>query len=85
MCFVSLSIVLAPLLVRHVFRAGAPCVMWFGLTYGNILWFPLMQEKVPPDLLGRRLTIMIGGVIAAATGSVMAIPGVREQDKVSKS
>lgn len=169
-CFVPLSIVLAPLLVRHVFRAGAvllgvmyaangaggvlasiyvkrrgaprqrvtaivcswagaglagvflglsprvwlaiffACVMWFGLTYGNVLWFPLMQEKVPPNLLGRvssvdwllslalnplgaiagglsagllsvRLTIIIGGVIAAATGSVMVIPGVREQDK----
>lgn len=28
-------------------------VVWGGVTYGNVLWFPLMQEKVPPDLLGR--------------------------------
>lgn len=166
--FVPLSIVLQPLLVRHVFKAGpillgmmyaangtggalaslyvkrrgAPRhrvimilaswagaglagvflglspwawlatlfagAMWFSLTYGNILWFPLLQERVRPELLGRvssvdwllslalnplgiiaggisagfvgtRLTIIIGGVIAAAAaGSAIAIPGVRE-------
>ena len=170
MSFVPLSLVLQPLLVRHVFRAGAILlgimyaangtggalasvfvryrgaprqrvvpilaswagaglaavflglssetwlavlfagIMWFSLTYGNVLWFPLLQEKVPAGLLGRvssvdwmfslalnplgaimggisatvvgiPLTIVLGGAIAAAaTGGVVAIPGVRNPD-----
>lgn len=83
---------------------------WFGITYGNILWFPLMQEEVPKALLGRvsavdwvfslaltpigaimggtlatligvRPTLVIGGVIAAATGLVLLLPGVTEPDR----
>jgi len=85
--------------------------MWFGVTYGNVLWFPLMQEEVPADLLGRvssvdwllslalsplgtiaagvaagivgiRLTVIVGGALAAATiGVVMVSPGVRLPDQ----
>lgn len=83
---------------------------WFGVTYGNILWFPLMQQEVPPELLGRassvdwmfslalaplgsavggvlatlfgvRPTLMLGGVIAAATGVVLLVPRVTEPDR----
>lgn len=83
---------------------------WFGVTYGNILWTPLMQQEVPPELLGRassvdwmfslaltplgsvvggvlatflgvRPTLVIGGVIAAATGVVLLVPRVTEPDR----
>lgn len=83
---------------------------WFGVTYGNILWTPLMQQEVPPELLGRassvdwmfslaltplgsvvggvlatflgvRPTLVIGGVIAAATGVVLLVPRVTETDR----
>ena len=56
-------------------------VVWGGVTYGNVLWFPLMQEEVPPDLLGRvssldwmislALTpfgIVLGGALAGVIG-----------------
>lgn len=172
--FVPLTIVLQPLLVRHVFKAGSVLlgimyaangaggvlaslyikrwgaprqkvgailatwagaglaavfvglspwpwlailftgIMWFSLTYGNVLWFPLMQERVPSELLGRvssvdwllsvalnplgtiaggilagsagiRLTIIVGGAMAAAvTGSVIAIPKVRNPEEESR-
>lgn len=83
---------------------------WFCVTYGNVLWFPLMQEEVPPELLGRvssvdwllslalsplgtlaggavagvagiRLTVIVGGAMAAATAGVVLLPGVREPDQ----
>jgi MFS family permease len=84
--------------------------MWFGVTYGNVLWFPLMQEEIPGDLLGRvssvdwllslalsplgviaggiaaglvgvRLTVVVGGALAAASCSVILLPGVRRPDQ----
>jgi MFS family permease len=98
---------LSPWLWMTVLFAG----MTLGLvSYGNILWFPLIQQETPPELLGRvssvdwlfslalsplgiiaagaavvaigvRLTLITGGVIAAATGCVLLIPGVTGPDK----
>jgi hypothetical protein len=90
-------------------------VLFAGLTvgsisYGNILWYPLIQQETPPELLGRvssvdwlfslalsplgiigagaavgvigvRLTVLAGGAVAAATGSVLLIPGVTRPDR----
>jgi hypothetical protein len=85
-------------------------VTWGLVTYGNILWFPLIQRETPPQLLGRvssvdwlfslafsplgiiaagiaagtigvRLTMIVGGTIAAATGGVLLIPGATDPDK----
>ncbi|NNN01438.1 MAG: MFS transporter [Acidimicrobiaceae bacterium] len=60
--------------------AGA---LWFFVTYGNILWFPLMQREVPSDLLGRASSvdwmISIGltplGIVAG--GAAISLIGVR--------
>lgn len=98
-------------LAPHLWVAIALAVAtWFGVTYGNILWYPLMQQEVPPELLGRassvdwmfslalaplgsvvggvlatlfgvRPTLVIGGVIAAATGVVLLVPRVTEPDR----
>jgi hypothetical protein len=83
---------------------------WGLATYGNILWFPLIQQETPSNLLGRvssvdwlfsfavtplgataagaaavafgvRLTLIAGGAIAAATASILIIPGVTDPDK----
>jgi predicted MFS family arabinose efflux permease len=85
-------------------------VIWGGVTYGNVLWLPMLQARVPPELLGRvssldwlislaltplgmvaaggiaavigvRLTLIAGGIIAACTGAVLFIPGVRDPDR----
>lgn len=98
---------LAPWLWLGLVFAG---LAWAGVTYGNVLWFPLMQHEVPGDMLGRassvdwmlslalaplgtitggavaglagvRLALIIGGSIAAATGSVLLVPGVTEPDR----
>lgn len=98
---------LAPWLWLAVVFAG---LTWGAVTYGNILWFPLMQQEVPKELLGRassvdwmislalapigtvaggavatlvgvRMTLIIGGLIATSTGSVLLIPGVIEPDQ----
>lgn len=98
-------------LAPHLWVAVALAMAtWFGVTYGNILWTPLMQQEVPPELLGRassvdwmfslaltplgsvvggvlatlfgvRPTLIIGGVIAAATGVVLLVPRVTEPDR----
>jgi MFS family permease len=98
---------LAPTLWAAAVFAG---VTWFFLTYGNVVWFPLMQQEVPPDLLGRasavdwavslalvplgtitagvmvpligvRLTLIIGGAIAVASGLILLVPGVTDPDR----
>lgn len=85
------------------------CVVGACGSYGNVLWFPTMQETVPPELLGRvssldwllslamaplgtvlggalagivgvRVTLVLGGIVAACTGSVLFLPGVRDLD-----
>jgi MFS family permease len=93
---------LAPWLWLAVGCAG---LAWFGITYGNVVWLPLLQREVPGPLLGRvsavdwvlslalapagtiaggalaglagvRLTLVVAGSTAAATGSVLLLPGV---------
>lgn len=54
---------------------------WGCSTYGNILWFPLLQQETPPDLLGRVSSVdwlfslalsplgpIAGAAVAAAIG-----------------
>jgi len=60
--------------------------MWLGVTYGNVLWLPLMQEEVPPRLLGRVSSVdwlfslalspvgtIIAGILAGTIGIRMTI------------
>jgi MFS family permease len=83
------------------------CAVGIGGSYGNVLWFPTIQEEVPQELIGRvssldwllslalaplgvvlggaaagaigvRLTLALGGAIAACTGSVLLLPGVTD-------
>ena len=32
-------------------------IFWAFATYGNVLWFPILQEQVPGDMLGRASSI----------------------------
>lgn len=90
--------------------AALACAVGIGGSYGNVLWFPTLQEEVPPELLGRvssldwllslalaplgtvlggaaagtigvRFTLVLGGAMAACTGSVLLLPGVRDPDR----
>jgi MFS family permease len=36
---------------------GCVCVVIGGLMLGNVLWSPMMQELVPPELLGRAASV----------------------------
>ena len=42
-------------------NAGSPLRSMFfvigGLMFGNVLWSPMMQELVPPELLGRASSV----------------------------
>jgi len=38
--------------------------MWAGITYGNIVWFTLLQERVPSELLGRIMSLDLLSSIA---------------------
>ncbi len=31
--------------------------MWAGVSYGNIVWFTLLQERIPSELLGRIMSL----------------------------
>ncbi|HJQ01704.1 MAG TPA: MFS transporter [Jatrophihabitans sp.] len=42
--------------------------MWAGVTYGNILWFTVLQERVPPELLGRVMSLDL--LLSVAMGPV---------------
>jgi predicted MFS family arabinose efflux permease len=71
---------LSPWAWMATFFVGA---MWFAVTYGNVLWFPLMQEEVPPELLGRvssvdwLLSLALSPLGAIAGGAAAAAAGVR--------
>jgi MFS family permease len=69
---------LSPLIWISVIFAG---VTWGLVTYGNILWTPLMQRETPGDISGRVSSIdwlfslaliplgtIVGGAVAAAIG-----------------
>jgi MFS family permease len=103
----AVAVGLSPWVWLSVTSAG---LAWGLVNYGNILWFPLVQQETPAELLGRvssvdwlfslalsplgaiaagvavaatgvRLTLVAGGMIAAAAGSVLLIPGVTDPDK----
>ena len=50
----AVALGLAPRVWVAVVFAG---LTWCGVTYGNILWFPLMQRTVPADMLGRASSV----------------------------
>jgi MFS family permease len=101
------AIGLSPWLWMAIAFAG---LSWGLSTYGNILWFPLLQQETPAELLARvssvdwlfslalspfgtiaggaaaaiigvRITLIAGGVMTAATGAVLLIPGVTDPDQ----
>jgi DHA3 family tetracycline resistance protein-like MFS transporter len=70
---------LAPKLWIAVVFSG---VLWGGATYGNLLYNTLMQERIPPRLLGRVASVdvtvglstgplgfLLGGLVAGAVGA----------------
>jgi len=71
---------LAPWLWLAVLFAG---LAWSGVTYGNLLWFPLMQQEVPAGLLGRAsavdwmLSLALAPAGTVAGGALAALAGVR--------
>ena len=42
--------------------------MWAGVTYGNIVWFTLLQERIPSELLGRVMSLDL--LLSVAMGPV---------------
>jgi MFS family permease len=66
----------------NVWFAGACMLVVSGLlTFGNVLWYPMFQELVPPELLGRAssvdwmvslaltpLGVLVGGAAAGVIG-----------------
>jgi MFS family permease len=74
---------ISPSLWIAVVLAG---LLWAGVTYGNILWLATIQEAVPPELLGRVMSLdwmvsmalaplgtLAGGALASAAGVRMAL------------
>jgi DHA3 family tetracycline resistance protein-like MFS transporter len=57
--------------------------LWFCMTYGNVLWFPLLQEEVPPALLGRvssvdwLLSLALSPVGTVVGGAAVGVTGIR--------
>jgi MFS family permease len=74
-------------LAPSVWVAGMVAIVVYGLLeYGNVLWFPLMQELVPPELIGRAssvdalvsfglspLGVLVAGLAAGAIGTRTAM------------
>ena len=70
-------------LAPSVWVAGACMLVITGtLMYGNVLWSPMLQELVPPELLGRvssvdwlvslslsPLGVLVGGAAAGVIGT----------------
>lgn len=71
---------LAPTLWVAVVFAG---VTWFFSTYGNVVWFPLMQHEIPPDMLGRAsavdwtLSLAFAPLGSVTAGALALLVGVR--------
>ncbi|MGH3149699.1 MAG: MFS transporter [Streptosporangiaceae bacterium] len=71
---------LAPRVWVAVVFAG---LTWCGVTYGNIVWFPLMQRNVPADMLGRAssvdwaLSLALAPLGTIAAGAAAGLAGVR--------
>lgn len=71
---------LSPALWVAVVFAG---VTWFFSTYGNVVWFPLMQHEVPHDMLGRAsavdwaLSLALAPIGTVTAGALALVVGVR--------
>ena len=71
---------LAPWLWLAVLFAG---LTWGGVTYGNILWYPLMQQEVPSEMLGRAssvdwmFSLALAPLGTIAAGAAVTLIGVR--------
>jgi hypothetical protein len=76
----AVALGLAPRLWMAVVFAG---LTWSGVTYGNVLWFPLMQRLVPPGLLGRAssvdwmMSLSLAPLGTIAGGAAAELVGVR--------
>jgi predicted MFS family arabinose efflux permease len=80
---VAAAALVALALAPNVWLAGAcMCVVFGTLMLGNVLWSPMMQELVPPELLGRAssvdwlvslslspLGVLVGGAAAGVIGT----------------
>ena len=71
---------LAPDMPTAVVFAG---LTWSGVTYGNVLWFPMMQRNVPADMLGRAssvdwtLSLALAPLGIVAAGASASLAGTR--------
>jgi Transmembrane secretion effector len=71
---------LSPTLWMAVVFAGAT---WFCTTYGNVVWFPLMQQEIPHDMLGRAssvdwaLSLALAPLGTVSAGALALLVGVR--------
>jgi MFS transporter, DHA3 family, tetracycline resistance protein len=76
----AVALGLAPRVWAAVVFAG---LTWCGVTYGNILWFPLMQRNVPADMLGRAssvdwaLSLALAPLGTIAAGAAAGLAGIR--------
>ena len=84
---VSAAGIIVLALAPNVWVAGACAFVITGtLMYGNILWSPIMQELVPPELLGRAssvdwlvslslspLGVLVSGTLAGVIGTRMTL------------
>lgn len=61
---------LSPWLWLAILLAGAA---WLGATYGNAVWYPLMQAEVPLDMLGRASAV--DGIAALALAPLGTVAG----------
>ncbi len=80
---VSAAAIVGLAFAPNVWFAGAFAFVITGtLMYGNILWYPIMQEIVPPELLGRAssvdwlvslslspLGVLVSGALAGVIGT----------------
>jgi MFS family permease len=68
----------------NVWFAGAFAFIITGtLMYGNVLWYPIMQEIVPPELLGRAssvdwlVSLSLSPLGVLVSGALAGVIGVR--------
>jgi hypothetical protein len=71
---------LAPDMTTAVIFGG---LTWCGVSYGNVLWFPMMQRYVPAGMLGRASAVdwtlslalvPLGTVAAGTAGAALLVP-----------
>jgi len=76
----AVAVGLSPWVWMSVISAG---LAWGLVNYGSILWFPLVQQETPPELLGRVSSVdwlfspALSPLGAIAAGAAVAAIGVR--------